>query len=323
MNPIKKYKSLYQNAVDINQQLVLILGYKSHVSALRRATDLLWCWIKYKVTPIAYMEFEFYKLNKYARREYITDALSNKIAHKLNSNNVIAIIGDKKATLDYYSSWIHRNWLYITSETTNEQIYDFVSMSNEYIVKPIDGSCGKGVVKSSGVDYLKSIREKNKKYVAEEIIMNHEDLAVLNPSSLNTLRVNTCIDKNGKVHIFNISLRVGGKGNICDNLNNGGVMYPVDLETGYVCSAGIGTSGKKFVFHPSSGIFMLGFKLPFFDKLKDYVINLTQVLPEARYIGWDIAITPNGFELLEANSCPGVVTFQINGGQKRKLLAWI
>ena len=53
------------------------------------------------------------------------------------------------------------------------------------------------------------------------------------------------------------------------------------------------------------------------------MINLTQVLPEARYIGWDIAITPNGFELLEANSCPGVVAFQINGGQKRKLLAWI
>ena len=49
---------------------------------------------------------------------------------------------------------------------------------------------------------------------------------------------------------------------------------------------------------------MVGFHLPKFEELKLYVTRLSQVCPQARYVGWDIAITPSGFALVEMN-CPG------------------
>lgn len=49
---------------------------------------------------------------------------------------------------------------------------------------------------------------------------------------------------------------------------------------------------------------MLGFKISNFDELKKYIERLSNVIPSARFVGWDIAITPKGLELIEMN-CPG------------------
>lgn len=48
----------------------------------------------------------------------------------------------------------------------------------------------------------------------------------------------------------------------------------------------------------------LVFRLPDFENLKKIIIELTHKVSEARFVGWDIAITPNGYELVEMN-CPG------------------
>lgn len=56
--------------------------------------------------------------------------------------------------------------------------------------------------------------------------------------------------------------------------------------------------------HPGSNFQMIGFKLPNFNELKEYILELVKLAPSARYVGWDIAITPNGYDLVEMN-CPG------------------
>ncbi|MGI5848082.1 MAG: hypothetical protein ACOX5T_08690 [Candidatus Cryptobacteroides sp.] len=40
-----------------------------------------------------------------------------------------------------------------------------------------------------------------------------------------------------------------------------------------------------------------------FEKLRDYVIERFRIVPEIHFIGWDIAITPTRYELVEMN-CP-------------------
>ena len=67
---------------------------------------------------------------------------------------------------------------------------------------------------------------------------------------------------------------------------------------------------RPYVYHPSSNVQMIGFKLPRFTKLKQYVYELTKVFPTARYLGWDIAITPYGFDLIEMNCPAGHDMFQ-------------
>jgi hypothetical protein len=46
---------------------------------------------------------------------------------------------------------------------------------------------------------------------------------------------------------------------------------------------------------------MLGFVVPNYDIAVDAVKRAAKVVPDVRYIGWDVAITPEGCELIEAN----------------------
>ena len=68
---------------------------------------------------------------------------------------------------------------------------------------------------------------------------------------------------------------------------------------------------------------MIGFEIPMWDELLEYVFNLNQVVDEAKLIAWDIAITPNGFDLIEANCCgdPGFMQTPTETGFKRLIVA--
>ena len=55
---------------------------------------------------------------------------------------------------------------------------------------------------------------------------------------------------------------------------------------------------------------MVGFELPDYTALKEYVLRLVKVVPQAWYVGWDIAITPNGYDLIEMNCPAGHDMFQ-------------
>lgn len=145
------------------------------------------------------------------------------------------------------------------------------------------------------------------------MVENEKSLKELNPTSLNTCRVVTCIDKKQKPHIVTIVLRTGSKGAIIDNARGGGSFYHIDLSTGIIDSPGRDSYGNYYVVHPTSNILMPGFKIPNFDSLKQYSLELASRLPNAKYVGWDIAITPNGFEVIEGNVCPSSELIQCNG----------
>lgn len=66
----------------------------------------------------------------------------------------------------------------------------------------------------------------------------------------------------------------------------------------------------NYLFHPASGIAMPGLQIPRFNEMKAFVVQLAHHLPGARYVGWDIAITPEGFEVIEGNVSPGACSLQ-------------
>jgi hypothetical protein len=144
----------------------------------------------------------------------------------------------------------------------------------------------------------------------EELLKNCEELSIINPSSLNTVRATTLIKKDGTPIIVSIILRVGDPGSHVDNWGAGGVGYNFDLETGVCNMYGRDKKNRPYVCHPGSNVQMIGYKLPRFEELKQYVLNLTKVYPDARYVGWDVAITPNGFDLVEMNCPAGHDMFQ-------------
>ena len=139
-------------------------------------------------------------------------------------------------------------------------------------------------------------------------------LAAVNPSSVNTIRVCSARDRAGQVHIIGASLRGGGGGSVVDNLHADGVQYPVDVASGCILRGGVKHNGEKnILFHPSTGTKMIGLQIPHWDKILTTVQEAGKLLPNMRYIGWDIAVTEEGCEIIEANYGQGSNGMQQDG----------
>jgi len=135
----------------------------------------------------------------------------------------------------------------------------------------------------------------------EEIVQQHPAMA-FGGKSVNTVRVYSVVDGKGGVHILKAVLRAGVGDSIVDNYHSGGVIYPVNVRHGFIEGPGIQRGNEQSVFvHPGTSKIMLGFAIPHWAELLSTVEEMATALPQVRYIGWDLAITQSGVELIEAN----------------------
>ena len=193
----------------------------------------------------------------------------------------------------------------VNSTTRREEVVSFVAKNKKVIVKPNGGTYGKGIFVIDGASDPKMQDLFNGgKFVMEEIVENAEEIARFNRSSLNTFRVYTFVDRKQKCNILAVMLRIGTNGSVVDNWGAGGIGYNFDVETGVCDQPGRDKSMNKYIFHPDTNFQMVGYKCPHYRELMEYVGELVKIIPEAKYVGWDIALPPNGFDLIEMN-CPG------------------
>lgn len=279
---------------------------------LRTLLSMIYCTIKYGARPIDYERFEFRRKSAFERDRYMTILRYFKISKKIDRETFADISANKSRELEVFSDFIHRKWIQVDGSTPESEIRDFIAKYPMTIAKPEHGEQGRGIFKiNSEKDIERLISErKNLPYIIEEIVENAEYIRAINPSSLNTVRATTFIDKNGKVNIVSIILRVGAPGACVDNWGAGGIGYNFDVETGICDRVGLDKKNRQYIFHPGSGKKMLGFELYDFPVLKNYINKLAKTLPSAKYVGWDIAITPSGYELIEMNCPAGHDMFQ-------------
>ena len=279
------------------------------VSFLRSCIN--YCVYGVSVSEAAFLNFE--ALNKKGRNCFITMRRNRKLDASLNDAESNKILWDKASFNSYFSPFIKRPYMFIDGSVDDVQLAEFQNIMGLGIAKPNDMYYGLGISKVSSLDELKALRDSGKSYIVEKLLSNCSELNLFNDSSLNTFRVVTCIDKQGKVHIVTILLRTGCKGSIIDNLKGGGVCWHIDLNTGVIDCTGRDGEGNSSVSHPNSGVIGPGFRIPRFEELKSFAVALAEHLPGARYVGWDIAITPNGLEVIEGNVCPSAELIQCNG----------
>ena len=274
--------------------------------------SMLWCLIRYGSRPIDYVRFEFHKKSKRERNRYLTFYRYLRCIKHFGYG--LDGVKDKEAEYHTYKEYIRREWMIVDDSTSPAEIEAFVKKNGVVIAKPIKGDMGKGVMKIDDVasdDYKTLLSERaSKTFVIEQLIKNCEAISAINPTSLNTVRATTLIQKDGTPRILSMILRVGAPGCHVDNWGAGGVGYNFDVETGVCNMYGKDKKNHPYVFHPGSNFQMIGFKLPQYEELKKYVLELTQVYPQARYVGWDVAITPNGYDLVEMNCPAGHDMFQ-------------
>ena len=200
----------------------------------------------------------------------------------------------------------------------------------EVFLKPMRGSQGSGANRITraqlhtqlDIERLHSAVSKQS-YVFQQVVEQHPELSRLNPSALNTMRIDTFRTPGSQAEILSAFLRVGGKGNFVDNVSAGGVLVGIHLESGKLKENALNfLHGSQtfgiFKANPANGIVFEGFQIPLFDKVKQTVIQAAGWIPPA-LVGWDVAVGPSGPVLIEANVLYyGLISSDIAYGGYRK-----
>ncbi|MCW2739648.1 MAG: hypothetical protein JWR45_70 [Blastococcus sp.] len=139
-------------------------------------------------------------------------------------------------------------------------------------------------------------------FIVQELVRNHPSIEELAPYATNTLRVQTLLANDGTVNLLGAVLRLSRKGKAVDNFSQGGLAVAVDTETGVM---GRGLDKKDLRLrsdHPDSGVTVVGRQVPFWDEVTALVRKGAGGITGLRAIGWDVAVTPTGPVVVEANN---------------------
>ncbi|MBE6282894.1 MAG: hypothetical protein E7098_00930 [Mediterranea massiliensis] len=272
-------------------------------------------------------QYEFYKKSEKERDEFISRLKMRSFYLKYGHRSIRHLFCDKIKFLTIFDKYIHRKWIFVPN-ASYEEFAQLVS-NNDCIVKPIDGSLGKGVFKiykNSDSIKLKSLYEscnKNKSLV-EECVESCEELKAFHPQSLNTIRVVTISNKK-KAEVFGSFLRMGVGDSVVDNAHAGGIFAQINVKNGEIESDGINTNGCKFIFHPDSMLRIKGYKIPKWNLICDVCCEAA-LLTTNPITGWDVVINNRGnIEFIEGNSNPDFDVMQspFQVGVKKKLFSLI
>lgn len=269
--------------------------------------DMGKCAVKYNAGYMDYKIAEMYRLNDAQRRTVITRGISNDIVRRMNDKAYWHFFDDKTQFNTTFAKWVQRDWIKADSSLTAEKLSAFLEGKEQMIYKPLEGSSGQGIVKYQKDDWkdLPLLMEQLSEAgdgVLEEVVIQHSEMARMCPTSVNTVRIATLLgDKQeGIVYAF---LRIGN-GRVMDNVDCGGMAARVDLSSGKLLTVGADKQGNTYAKHPMTGTDIIGFTIPYFEEAKQICLEAMRVVPQVRFVAWDVAITADGPRFIEGNSFP-------------------
>ena len=298
---------------------------KSGQSKVYTFFDILVCAAKYGAGYYDYLMFGFYDMNGRQRDTYLTRVRNKKIMDLMNDPAFSDEFDDKLRFNKTFAAYLGRKTL--NGETaTEEELAEFLRDQEAIFAKINHGDCGRGVEKLYVKDFdspaamLAYIREHGL-VVLEHVLPQHEDMARLHPSSVNTMRILTDL-VDGQVHIAYITLKMGRGGGVCDNSGQGGILCRVDPQSGKIISPATDDYFNVYEKHPDTGIVLQGYQLPMVDRAVAMAKEAALVFPQVGHVGWDMAITPTGPAIIEGNEFPGTDLCQLAPFYPEKCGLW-
>ncbi len=159
----------------------------------------------------------------------------------------------------------------------------------------------------------------------EVYIRQHPAYRAIYPDSVNTIRIQTVRNSRGVYSTLLPKFRVGADGSVIDIPNKVQAYRLILSEKGRILGAFL-YDWKKGAARPVSEHrnthyrFRHGKKLPCVEESIRLCEEAALLLPEYRYLGWDVAVTGEGPVVVETNDIPG----SWNGYQScRQQMTWI
>jgi|WetSurMetagenome_2_1015567.scaffolds.fasta_scaffold02250_6 hypothetical protein len=264
-------------------------------------------------------DFLYYKLKPFFNNKEVIEVLENKLYFDF-------FYGQFNIKLPGILMYNHRNMFVVNKKCIEvksasdfkvllEEIFKQNPSYESIIIKKMYWSFGGDKVYKLSQSQFKNNPEKTDEifseviksgYLFQETIIQHPDLNRLNPSCLNTIRIDTFIDRDGKIDVISGYIRMSINNYHVDNISSGGAMVGIDIKTGKLKKYGylmFRTYGVKVLTeHPETKTVFEDFLIPYFTQVKELVIKAAGLMPELRLVGWDVAIGESGPVMIEGNS---------------------
>lgn len=291
-------------------------------SAQERDIKAYWKRISGHDIPIYWHQY-FYSRNGVFSEKYVPTCLyHSKIIYRLNCRQLTKAYTDKCAYDEFFRDvWRprtivrNRNGYYYDDRKSisKETAIALCSDLKGAVIKPsMDGMWGSGVCVFSSEkgrvtdnETTENLFERfGSNFIVQEKVRQHDDMARLNPTSLNTLRVLTFRQGDEVVVLYAVA-RIGRKDQIVDNETAGGINADIDLDSGRIIDCAYGSPSEKRIEFTDVGTELKGFLIPSFHEVINMAKDLHLRLPYFHLVGWDFGIDEAGRPvMIEWNRTP-------------------
>ena len=330
--------------------LMVALGSKSYNESLERAIDkfapdlredrsslvklkkdIKHCYYVCKANPEEYFLMGLSDCDDEKRRTYVTDKFMYMTMAKYDSRKKHdEEIEDKYNFYLIAEPYFKRAVIKVTNRDDYDKFEKTALRVRDLIIKPIDSSCGSGIFAASvdDAEEAKDVFDKIIKFggtwIIEEKIKQSKDIAIWNESSVNTIRFLSFNNKKTGFHALKPFFRTGRNGSVVDNAGSGGIFANVDVNTGCLSTDGVDEMGHHYKCHPDSGVEFAGWQIPRYSELVATVKEMhLKVMPDHPYIGWDLALTDDGWVVIESNWGQLINQYADHIGLKKEFMQYL
>ena len=319
---VRKIKAIDKEKLD---KLANDIAKRNNKSVSYVKKDMIKNFLQYGIGYTDYLKGDYINLTKEQKKTFVTTKSFYKLLRYLNNPKYDACMSDKIVFNRIFDKYLKREWIDLRL-TSLDEFKKFIKNKKTIFAKPPTDFGGHGIKKivvkdiENVEELYKELKEK-KLNLIEDGIVQHKELDKINPYAVNSFRVLTLV-KDGKAYLLNNALRI----NVDDNPAIGcSDAYMRLNEKGEVCSRVIDDVANIYEEHPLAKIKFNTVKVPYVKEAFDMALEAALIVPEVRYVGWDIAISENGPVIMEGNEYPsyGLVQYYLFNDEHTGHLAQI
>lgn len=324
---VKKMMLSKVKAIDYEKlnKLATDIAARNNKSKFYVKCDMIKNFIQYGIGYTDYLKSDFINLTKEEKKTHVTTKSYYKLLKYLNKHSHIVTMNDKLLFDKLFTKYLKRDIIDMRFATL-EEFKEFTKNKKVLFAKPQADFGGHGIEKIvlkdvKNLEKLYKDLRKKKLFVVEEEVKQCKTLQKLNPHAVNPFRVVTLV-KDGKAYVVGNALRI----NIHDQIVVGCDDTYMRLgEDGKISSRVINDYAVEFDENPNTGVKFKDLVFPGVKEAFEMCKEAALVVPEIRYVGWDVVLTDDGPLLLEGNEFPsyGLIQYYLFNDEREGHLATI
>ena len=298
--------------------------------------DLLELFFSYKTFPDHYGPCRLWEVEKTKWKFYYGSNYQShqraRLRRKVQPNEYRILFNDKavceRLCREIGVRMPHTYGIISSEQNFKEKIISWFQNfeSDSFIVKPILGRAGLGIVLAKRIDNNIIIQSQKgltplhdfdlmENVIVQEVLLQDSRMSAFSSSSVNTIRVITMFTKNESIIVVSAMMRCGVGESYVDNVSSGGIAVGVDCETGKLKKYAYDFNGNRYVEHPTSKVIFEDFIIPEWERILDTAVKIQKSFPFYCMLGMDIALQQKGKPvLIEVNGSPDLAVQEAIAG---------